>query len=148
MNIKEFLTQITTLQKDSETLQEIKDILSNDGTITLVDQIKFLQDNAVPTNILNLQKEIEKMRHSLDEAQSSHSSMYDDVSSAMRSLEDVPYDNDEIESALSRLDDLEALLTKEEEPVKKTPAKKMTTPFSDDDKNSLIDVISDGNSQQ
>ena len=115
-NIKEFLTQITTLQEDSETLQEIKDILSNDGTITLVEQIKFLQENTAPTNILNLKKEIGKVRDSLDEAQSSHSSMYDDVSSAMRSLEDVPYDNDEIESALSRLDDLEALLTKEEEP--------------------------------
>ena len=143
-NIKEFLTQITTLQEDSETLQEIKDILSNDGTITLVDQIKFLQDNAVPTNILNLQKEIEKMRHSLDEAQSSHSSMYDEVSNAMGYLEDVPYDNDEISSALSRLDDLEALLTKEEV----VEEEKKTTPFSDDDKNSLIDVISDSNPQQ
>ena len=114
MKITEFLTQITDLQKDSETLQEIKDILSNDGTITLVDQIKFLQENAVPTNILNLQKEIGKVRDSLDEAQSSHSSMYDEVANAMSSLEDVPYDNDEICSALSRLDDLEALLTKEE----------------------------------
>ena len=112
MKITEFLTQITDLQKDSETLQEIKDILSNDGTITLVDQIKFLQENAVPTNILNLQKEIGKVRDSLDEAQSSHSSMYDEVANAMSSLEDVPYDNDEIERALSRLDDLEALLTK------------------------------------
>ena len=133
MNIKEFLTQITTLQEDSETLQEIKDILSNDGTITLVDQIKFLQENAVPTNILNLQKEIGKVRDSLDEAQSSHSSMYDEVSNAMGYLEDVPYDNDEISSALSRLDDLEALLTKEEE------VEEPTTKTTDDTDYSVTD---------
>jgi len=145
MNLSELLSQITDLQKDSETLEEIKDILSNDGTITLVEQIKFLQENTAPTNIVNLKKEIGRVRDSLDEAQSSHSSMYDEVSSAIGYLEDVPYDNDEISSALSRLDDLEALLTKEEE--EEEPVTK-TTPFSDDDKNSLLDVISDGNSQQ
>ena len=144
MKIKEYLEELNTLQKDSETLEEIKDILSNDGTITLVEQIKFLQENTAPTNILNLKKEIGKVRDSLDEAQSSHSSMYDNVSSAIGYLEDVPYDNDEIGYASSRLDELEALLTKEEE----VEEEKKTTPFSDDDKNSLIDTISDSNSQQ
>ena len=133
MKIKEYLEELNTLQKDSETLQEIKDILSNDGTITLVEQIKFLQENTAPTNILNLKKEIGKVRDSLDEAQSSHSSMYDEVSNAMGYLEDVPYDNDEISSALSRLDDLEALLTKEEE------VEEPTTKTTDDTDYSVTD---------
>tara|TARA_R100000306_G_C4291398_1_gene100252 strand:+ start:207 stop:614 length:408 start_codon:yes stop_codon:yes gene_type:complete len=114
MNLSELLNQITTLQTDSETLQKVKSILQV-KTEDIVDTIELLQKNAIPTNLASLKKEIANVRFALEESQDSHSRMHDSVSDAMSSLEDVPYNNDEIDEAMTRVDDLQLLLNKKEE---------------------------------
>ena len=155
MNLSELLNQITKLQKDSEDLQEVKKILHNDGTTRVVDQVKYLQENTSVNNIYKLKERLARINDYINHIEGSFEEQSNDVANALGYLEDVQSECDYIYDARNLVDDLFTDLTnldsdlhKEEEPVAKKTTAKKTTPFSDDDKNSLIDVISDGNSQQ
>ena len=147
MNLSELLTQITDLQKDSEMLDEIVKLVGGKKEDVVVN----LTDNN-PINRAKILEEISDIRHLVRIVEEEYDSTYDEISNAIGNLKYVSSELDTACDVRNRLDDLEDMVKQdeeeEEEPVKKTPAKKMTTPFSDDDKNSLIDVISDGNSQQ
>ena len=151
MNLSELLTQIKTLQKDSETLEKIINVTGSKKE-EIVEDVKALQKNEIPANINNIKRDVDRLEEFIEYAESEYSEAYEDCQNAISNLENVSYDLDYISDCRTSIEALRETLEEtedeqDEEVAKKTTAKK-TTPFSDDDKNSLLDVISDGNSQQ
>ena len=156
MMISELVTFLEDAVKNADELKEIKKVLNNDGKMTILEQITHLQDNTQVTNITILKQRLSKLEGMIDDAQCEFSSQADEVNSAISYFEDVHSENDYLYDATNLLDEIKSdMLDKDSDlmtTAKKTAGKKTgeitDTPFSDDDKNSLLDVISDGNSQQ
>ena len=149
-NLNEIITEIKKGEEAKEEIKKIKKILNNDGTISVIDQITYLQKNTSVKNITLLTSKLSKLHNTLNDIENE----YDDMSRALDSAKDeldVNCYGDDIQTLYSEIDDLkdDILTNKEyqEPPAKKTSAKK-TTPFSNDDKNSLLDVIEDKPTQQ
>ena len=131
MRINDLLTDLNKLQKDSKELQEIRTILGNDDTITLVEQDQHLQDNTTPNNINNIRKKLGKLQTIVDDIGSSFSHQYDEVASALSSLENVSDECDECYDASTKIDELFGILEAEEQEQEETPVE--TTPTDDTD---------------
>ena len=109
MNIHEFIVGIEDLQKDSNTLEEIKKVLNGNGeTIDIVEQITNLKNNTSVTNITILNDRLAKIERMLDDAQADFTNNYDEVSNAMSNLEDVCSDCDYIYDASTLLETLKS----------------------------------------
>ena len=164
MNLSELLNQITALQKDSETLEEIRTITGSTKE-EVVEYVKALQKNEIPANINNIKRKIDRLDEYIDGAEQEYLEAYDDCQNAISSLENLSYDLDYISDCRTSIEALRETLEETEDEPEETedePIKNDTevaqdrlaqenqdkTIFSDDDKNSLIDVISDSNSQQ
>jgi hypothetical protein len=134
MNLSELLNEITSFQKDSDTLQEIKKILNTDDTISVVEQVQFLQDNTSVNNVVKLKEKLSILSDYIDSIESAFEDQADEVSNALGYLESVSEECDYLYDARNLVDELTSDLTdtdsdlhKEEEPVaKKTCAKKTT----------------------
>ena len=150
-NLNEIITEIKRGEEAREEMKKIKKILNNDGTISVVDQVTHLQENTSVNNITLLTKKLSRLQDVLSNIESG----YDDITRALDNAKDELdisfYGDDDINQLSREIDDLkDDILTNKEyqEPTaKKTPAKK-TTPFSNEDKNSLLDVIEDKPTQQ
>lgn len=130
MEIKNFVEELSQLKKDSETLQEIKKIMHNDGTIGIIEQITHLQNNTQANNINHLQVALDKIADKLDSVDSEFRDQYDSVSNAIGYLEEVTEYSNYIEDACQAIDDLKLELdtiAEDSKPTaKKTTAKKTT----------------------
>ena len=115
MQIESLLIGLNKLQKDSKELQEIKTILGNDDSISLVDQVQHLQDNTQPTNINNIRKELKRLQTIVADIGNSISYQYDEVTSAISSLESVSDECDELYDANTKIDELFEILEETEE---------------------------------
>ena len=144
-NLNEIITEIKRGEEAKEEIQKIKKILNNDGTISVVDQITHLQENTSVNNITLLTSKLTRLQDTLNDIENE----YDDMSRALDSAKDeldVNCYGDDIQTLYSEIDDLkDDILTNKE--YQEPPAKK-TTPFSADDKDSLLDVIEDKPNQQ
>ena len=106
MEIKEFLNGLEELKEDSDTLAEIKKVMHNDGTITIVEQITHLQENTSVTNVNSLLERLNKLENMINNIESDFSSQSDDVGNAMGYLESVSEESDSIYDARQMIDDL------------------------------------------
>ena len=115
MQIESLLIGLNKLQKDSKELHEIRTILGNDDSISLVDQVQHLQDNTQPTNINNIRKELKRLQTIVADIGNSISYQYDEVTSAISSLESVSDECDELYDANTKIDELFEILEETEE---------------------------------
>ena len=141
MNLSELLSQITDLQKDSEMLDGIVKFVGG----TKKDVIVNLTDSQ-PINRAKILDEISDIRHLVRTVEEEYDSAYDQMTDAMSNLEYISSELDSACDVRNRLDDLEDMVKGVEE-AEEVTEEEPTTPFSDDDKNSLIDTISN-NPQQ
>ena len=141
MNLSELLSQITDLQKDSEMLNEIVKLVGGKKK----DVIVTLTDNN-PINRAKILEEIDDIRHLVRTIEEEYDSAYDEMQSAISNLEYISSELDSTCDVRNKLDDLTDMLEVVEE-AEEVTEEEPTTPFSDDDKNSLIDTISN-NPQQ
>ena len=141
MNLSELLSQITDLQKDSEMLDEIVKLVGGKKKDVVVN----LTDNQ-PINRAKILDEISDIRHLVRTVEEEYDSAYDEMQSAISNLEYISSELDTACDVRNRLDDLQTMLEQDEE-AEEVTEEEPTTPFSDDDKNSLIDTISN-NPQQ
>ena len=118
MEIKKMLEHLAQLEKDSKTLEEIKKIMHNDGTISIIDQITYLQENTEPKNINNIYNKLVGIENWVDDIQTEWENNSRDVQDAIDCLNNVDeYSNyiDDVVSELSQLrDSLEEETTEEE----------------------------------
>ena len=105
MNLSELLNEITTYQKDSETLQQIINVTGSKKE-NILEDIKALQKNEIPTNINQIQRDIDRISEYIEDAEREYSDVYSDCESAISNLENVAYDLDNISDARKMLDDL------------------------------------------
>ena len=105
MNLSELLNEITTYQKDSETLQQIINVTGSKKE-NILEDIKTLQKNEIPTNINQIQRDIDRISEYIEDAEREYSDVYSDCESAISNLENVAYDLDNISDAKKMLDDL------------------------------------------
>ena len=131
MQIESLLIGLNKLQKDSKELQEIRTILGNDDSISLAQQVQHLQDNKQPTNINNIRKELNRLQTIVADIGSSFSYQYDEVASAISSLESVSDECDECYDASTKIDELFGILEAEEQEQEETPVN--ATPTDDTD---------------
>ena len=106
MQIKEFLDGLEELKQDSDTLAEIKKVMHNDGTITIVQQITHLQENTSVTNVNSLLERLNKLENYLNNIENDFCSQSDEVGSAMGYLESVNEESDGIDDARNMIDAL------------------------------------------
>ena len=106
MNIKEFLDGLEELKQDSDTLAEIKKVMHNDGTITIVEQITHLQENTSVTNVNSLLERLNKLENYLNNIENDFYSQSEEVGNAMGYLESVNEESDSIYDARQMIDDL------------------------------------------
>ena len=134
-SLNEIITEIKKGEEAKEEIAKIKKILNNNGTISVVDQITHLQENTSVNNITLLTNKLCRLKNELDVD--------------CYGVDDIVTLNSEIEDLK---DDILTNKEYQEPPTKKTPAKKTPAiqgnPFSNDDKNSLIDVIENKPTQQ
>jgi len=108
MEIKKMLEHLAQLEKDSKTLEEIKKIMHNDGTISIIDQITYLQENTEPKNINNIYNKLVGIENWVDDIQTEWENNSRDVQDAIDCLNNVDeYSNyiDDVVSELSQLRD-------------------------------------------
>ena len=115
MKINDLLIDLNKLQKDRKELQEIRTILGNDDSISIVEQVQHLQDNTTPTNINNIRKKLGKLQTIVDDIGGSFSCQYDEVTSAISYLESVSDECDECYDASTKIDELFGILEAEEQ---------------------------------
>ena len=106
MKIKEFLNGLEELKEDSDTLAEIKKVMHNDGTITIVEQITHLQKNTSVKNVNFLLERLAKLERTIDCIDGDFGSQSEEVGSAMSYLESVNEESDNIYDARQMIDDL------------------------------------------
>tara|TARA_Y100000114_G_C11474888_1_gene192533 strand:+ start:109 stop:477 length:369 start_codon:yes stop_codon:yes gene_type:complete len=118
MEINSFVKELSQLKKDSETLKEIKKIMHNDGTISIIDQITYLQENTEPRNINNIYNKLVGIENWVDDIQTEWDNNSRDVQDAIDCLNNVDEFSsyiDDVVSELSQLrDSLEEETTEEE----------------------------------
>ena len=149
-NLNEIITEIKEGQEAKEEIAKIKKILNNDGTISVVDQITHLQENTSVNNITLLTNKLTKLQDTLRNIENEYDDLVSALDSAKNELEVSCYGEDDIVNLNREIEDLkDDILTNKEyqHPPKKTPAKK-TIPFSDDDNDSVVDVIENKPTQQ
>ena len=106
MGIKEFLNGLEELKQDSDTLAEIKKVMHNDGTITIVEQITHLQENTSVTNVNSLLERLNKLENTINNIENDFCSQSEEVGSALGYLESVSEESDGIYDARQMIDDL------------------------------------------
>ena len=136
MNLSELLNQITALQRDSETLEEIRTITGSTKE-EVVEYVKALQKNEIPANINNIKRKIDRLDEHIDGAEQEYTEAYDDCQNAISSLENLTYDLVYISDCRTSIEALRETLEEtedeqDEEVAKKTTAKK-TTPVTTDE---------------
>ena len=136
MKIKEYLEELNTLQKDSDTLQEIINVTGSKKE-NILEDIKALQKNEIPANINNIKRKIDSLDEYIDGAEQEYTEAYDDCQNAISSLENLSYDLDYISDCRTSIESLRETLEEtedeqDEEVAKKTTAKK-TTPVTTDE---------------
>ena len=100
------LEDLTQLEKDSKTLQEIKKIMHNDGTISIIDQITHLQNNTQVNHINKLNKELERIEEKIEDVQCDLSQHYDEAQEAIRCLDNIVDYSDYADEAVTAINDL------------------------------------------
>ena len=113
MEINNFVEELSQLKKDSETLQEIKKIMHNDGTISIIDQITHLQENTEPKNINNIYNKLVAIENYVDDIQTEWDNNSRDVQDAIDCLNNVDEYSGYIEDVLSELSQLRDTLEEE-----------------------------------
>ena len=106
MNIKEFLDGLEELKQDSDTLAEIKKVMHNDGTITIVEQITHLQENTSITNVNSLLERLNKLENTINNIEGDFCSQSEEVGNAMGYLESVNEESDSVYDARNMIDEL------------------------------------------
>tara|TARA_R100001129_G_C5274907_1_gene235166 strand:+ start:333 stop:698 length:366 start_codon:yes stop_codon:yes gene_type:complete len=107
MEIKNFVEELLQLKKDSETLQEIKRIMHNDGTIGIIEQITHLQNNTKVNNINRLQESLDKIEDKIESVSSEFSEAYDDAQNAIDNLNNISDYSDYADDAIQAVRDLQ-----------------------------------------
>ena len=113
MEIKKMLEDLAQLEKDSKTLQEIKKIMHNDGTISIIDQITHLQENTEPKNINNIYNKLVGIENWVDDIQTEWENNSRDVQDAIDCLNNVEEYSSYIDDVVSELSQLRESLTEE-----------------------------------
>ena len=150
-SLNEIITEIKRGEEAKEEMKKIKEILNNNGTISVVDQITTLQENTSVNNVTLLTSKLTRLQDTLNTIESEYDDLVSALDSAKNELDVDCYGEDDIVTLNREIEDLkdDILTNKEyqEPPAKKTSAKKIpakkTNPFSNEDKNSLLDVIED-----
>ena len=106
MGIKEFLNGLEELKQDSDTLAEIKKVMHNDGTITIVEQITHLQKNTSITNVNALLERLNKLENYLNNIENDFYSQSEEVGNALGYLENVSEESDSVYDARNMIDEL------------------------------------------
>ena len=106
MNIKKFLDGLEELKEDSDTLAEIKKVMHNDGTITIVDQKTHLQKNTSITNVNALLERLNKLENYLNNIENDFYSQSEEVGNALGYLENVSEESDSVYDARNMIDEL------------------------------------------
>ena len=106
MDILDFVNGVQKLQSHSETLDEIKQILNNDGSIGIVEQVKHLQENTSVKHITHLLKRLDRLESLVGNFEGEYSDAYDEVSSAISNLESICSESDYCYDARNLIDDL------------------------------------------
>ena len=108
MIINELVTFLEDAVKNADELKEIKKVLNNDGKMTILEQITYLQDNTQVTNITILKQRLSKLEGMIDDAQCDFSKQADEASSAMCYLEDIHSDSDYLYDATTLMDEIKS----------------------------------------
>ena len=131
MNFSELLTHLDNLQKDSETLNEVRRIVGGKKEDIITNLTEIVESK--PLNRAQIIEAIDTARGRINDVESEYDNIHSDISSAIDNLEYIGGELDGLYEARQSLDDLESdLMTDDadgsaiEEPVKKTPAKKTT----------------------
>lgn len=131
MNFSELLTHLDNLQKDSETLNEVRRIVGGKKEDIITNLTEIVENK--PLNRAQIIEAIDTAKGRINDVESEFDNVYSDVESAISNLEYIGSQLDCLCEARQSLDDLESdLMTDDaegsmiEEPVKKTPAKKTT----------------------
>ena len=106
MEIKYILEDLAQLQKDSETLQEIKKIMHNNGTIGIIEQITHLQNNTEVNQIDNLRKVLSDIEDNIENVSQEFSEAYDEAQSAIDYLNNIRDYSDCADDAIQAVRDL------------------------------------------
>ena len=106
MEINNFVEELSQLKKDSETLQEIKRIMHNDGSVDIIEQITHLQNNTQVNHISKLNQELERIEEKIEDVQGDYSQHYDEAQEAIRCLDNIVDYSDYIDEAVSAISDL------------------------------------------
>ena len=114
MNLSELLNQITTLQKDSETLEEIRTITGSKKE-ELVEDVKALQKNEIPANINNIKRDVDRLEEHIEGAEQEYQEAYDDCQNAISSLENLSCDLDYISDCRTMIESLRETLEETED---------------------------------
>ena len=113
MEINSFVKELSQLKKDSETLKEIKKIMHNDGTISIIDQITHLQENTEPKNINNIYSKLVGIENWVDDIQTEWDNNSRDVQDAIDCLNNVDEFSSYIDDVVSELSQLRDSLEEE-----------------------------------
>ena len=129
MNFSELLTHLDNLQKDSETLNDVRRIVGGKKEDIITNLTEIVENK--PLNRAQIIEAIDTARGRINDVESEYDNIHSDIESAMDSLEYISGELDGLYEARQSLDDLESDLNchdeeTEEEPVKKTTAKKTT----------------------
>lgn len=106
MKINNFVEELSQLKKDSETLQEIKKIMHNDGTIGIIEQITHLQNNTEVNQIDNLRKVLSDIEDNIENVNQEFSEAYDEAQSAIDYLNNIRDYSDCADDAIQAVRDL------------------------------------------
>lgn len=131
MNFSELLTHLDNLQKDSETLNEVRRIVGGKKEDIITNLTEIVENK--PLNRAQIIEAIDTARGRINDVENEFDNIHSDISSAIDNLEYIGSELDGLYEARQSLNDLESdLMTDDaegsmiEEPVKKTPAKKTT----------------------
>tara|TARA_R110000824_G_scaffold343239_1_gene529854 strand:- start:1256 stop:1681 length:426 start_codon:yes stop_codon:yes gene_type:complete len=126
MNFDEIINHLTELQKDSEIVREITKLVGGKKESVITNLTEIIEDK--PLNRAKILDELSECRYLVDEAYNSYDGVYDDIQGARDTIDYMASELDELSDAKHRISDLENMIMRdeepEEEPVKKTPAKK------------------------
>lgn len=128
MNFSELLTHLDNLQKDSETLNDVRRIVGGKKEDIITNLTEIVENK--PLNRAQIIEAIDTARGRINDVENEFDNIHSDIESAVDNLEYIGSELDGLYEARQSLDDLESdLMTDDaeiEEPVKKTPAKKTT----------------------
>ena len=105
-NLNEIITEIKEGQEAKVEVAKIKEILNNDGTMSVIDQVAHLQENTSVNNITLLTSKLTRLQDTLRNIENGYDDLVSALDSAKNELEVDWYVEDDIVTLNREIEDL------------------------------------------